>query len=173
MSYRYIAINKNSGYFRSTRCHYMVASNIHGNSSLNILPFLAHRGPFAWEQRSWGIILSTQLHLVHAVMTCRGTFYKCYFSYCHCILVYCITIARFARFLPLSSIHFPTPASLKIGSNEVVTLPPKTTNAPSPVHRLNVLGLRTYILYAMITQTDLTPKPNGNQKDPPATIPAG
>ena len=76
-------------------------------------------------------------------------------------------------FLPLSSIHFPTPASLKIGSNEVVTLPPKTTNAPSPVHRLNVLGLRTYILYAMITQTDLTPKPNGNQKDPPATIPAG
>jgi hypothetical protein len=75
-------------------------------------------------------------------------------------------------FLQLSSIHFPTTTSWIIGSNEVVRLLPKTTNAPSPVLRLNVLGLRTPIFYAMITQTDLTPKPNENQKDPPATIPA-
>jgi len=67
----------------------------------NTLPFCAHRGSFAWEQRSWGIILSTQFHNMHALMTCIGTFYTCHFSSCHYIFVYCILVARYAIFLTI------------------------------------------------------------------------
>lgn len=76
-------------------------------------------------------------------------------------------------FLQLSSAHFPTPTNLIIGSNEVDRLLPKTANAPSPVLRLNVLDFVPTLFYAAIAQSDLTPKPNGNQKDPPAIFPSG
>jgi hypothetical protein len=72
-------------------------------------------------------------------------------------------------FLQLFSTHLPTPTNLIIGSNEVVRLLPKTANAPSPVLRLNVLDFVPILFYALITQTDLTPKPNENKK----VIPAG
>jgi hypothetical protein len=92
MSYRYIAVRKNSGYSSSAWCHYLVA----------VTYMIVHPSTYTHYVRTGvplpGIKEATQLYLMHALMTCIGTCYTCYFRYCHYILVYCITNARYARF---------------------------------------------------------------------------